>query len=135
MSNIDKAIAHKLLNSAGISSIVGDRVYPVRLPQTVTFPLLVFQSISGKAIKYQSEPTALPRPRYQITCWSNLFEDVVALDLAVLQAIDGKRENWGTGTYVTFIQSCIAESEPLDNPEPETGLFVRSRDYFIQYSR
>jgi hypothetical protein len=131
--NIDAALFHKVSTNAGVIALISTRFYPLALPQTVTLPAAVYQEVSGVPIKLHGEATVLPRPRFQITCWGTLFSDVVALDKAIKSAIDGKRESWGTGTYVTKVLSCVAETTPVDNRDPTTGLYQRSRDYFIRW--
>ena len=132
-ADIGKALYHKVTNNAGVIALISTRFYPLALPQTATFPAAVYQEISGQAIKVHDGPTVLPKPRFQITCWGLNFSDVVAVDAAIKTAIDGKRENWGTGSYVTKVLSSIAESTPRDDRDPTTGLYQRSRDYFIRW--
>lgn len=133
MADIGKALFHKVTNTAGVSSLISTRFYPVVVPQTATFPLAVYQSISGGSIKTHGEPSSLPRPRYQITAWALTFAEVVAIDNAIKTAIDGKRETWGTGAFATVVHECSPDNEPRDDRDPVTGLYTRSRDYFIRY--
>lgn len=132
MSDIGLALFHKVTNTAGVSSLIGTRFYPVAMPQTATFPLAVYQFITGENIKTHGAPSALPRPRCQITAWALTFAEVVAIDNAIKTAIDGKRETWGTGASTTIVHECSPE-EPRDDRDPVTGLYWRSRDYFIRY--
>lgn len=133
MSDIDAALAYKVINTPGVSSLIGARFYPINLPQIATFPLAVYQSITGTSISTHGAPTALPRPRYQIKAWALTFAEVVAIDYAIKTAIDGKRETWGTGASLTVVHECTAFTEPRDDRDPVTGLYWRSRDYFIRY--
>lgn len=134
-SNIEKALYYQVINFAGMSALISDRFYPVRLKQTInTFPAAIYQLIPGSNTKEHGNPTVLPRPRVQITIYSNNFDDTVAVDKLIKTAIDGKRGNWGTGSYVTYIQSCLSESTPRDDSDNDTGLYWRSRDYLIMYT-
>ena len=130
---IENALRHKVINNAVVATLIGTRFTPTSLPQKATFPAAVYQFISGTSIKEHGNPTSLPRQRVQITCWALNFDDTVVIDKAIKNAIDGKRENWGTGTYVTKVLSCQAETTPRDDKDPVTGLFWRSRDYFIRW--
>jgi hypothetical protein len=132
-ADIDKALVHKVMNNAGVIAVIGTRFYPVALPQIATFPAAIYQEIPGTLIKLHSEPTQLPRSRFQITCWGINFSDVVAADKAIKATIDGKRENWGTGSFVTSVHECTAETTPRDDRDSGTGLYWRSRDYFIRW--
>lgn len=135
MADIEKALFYKVTQDAGVSSLISTRFTPTTLPQTVVlFPAAVYQFITGAAIKEHGNPTSLPRQRVQITCWALNFDDTVTVDKAIKTAIDGKRESWGTDTYVTKVLSCVAETTPRDDKDTITGLFWRSRDYFIRWS-
>ncbi len=132
MADIGKALHHKVTNDVSTAALIGDRFYPVAMPQTATFPLGVYHFMPGGNIKTHGAPSALPRVRCQITAWALTFADVVAIDIAIKMAIDGKRESWGTGAFITVVQECSPE-EPRDDRDPKTGLYWRSRDYFIRY--
>jgi hypothetical protein len=133
-ARIEAALFYKVTQNAGVAALIGTRFTPTTLPQTVVlFPAAVYQFITGAAIKEHGNPTSLPRQRCQITCWSNIWDDLPPLDKAIKTAIDGKREYWGTGSYITKVLSCVAENTPRDDKDPVTGLFWRSRDYFIRW--
>lgn len=132
-ADIDKALTYQVTHDAGVIAVISTRFYPVNLPQTVTLPAAVYQSISGGLLKIHGEVTKLPRPRYQITCWGNTLAEVVQCDLAIKAALDGKRGNWGTGTYVTYVEASQAESAPRDDRDTTTGLYMRFRDYMIMW--
>lgn len=130
---IEKALFYKVTQDMGVAALISTRFTPVSIPQTATFPNATYQLISGDAIKEHGNPSSLPHPRIQITCWGLGFDDVIAVDKAIKTAIDGKRENWGTGSYITKVLSCQAETTPHDDKDAVTGLFWRSRDYFIRW--
>jgi hypothetical protein len=132
-AHIQNALRYKVTQNAEVAALISTRFTPTSLPQTVTFPATVYQFISGKAISEHNNPTSLPRERVQITCWSTNFDDTVTIDKAIKAAIDGKREEWGIAPYVTKVLSCVAETTPRDDKDPVTGLFWRSRDYFIRW--
>ncbi len=138
-ADIGKALAYQVSQGSEVIAILGanassnGRFSPVSMPQTATFPLALYQEISGQLIHQHGEASVLPRPRIQITCWGMTYGDVVALDRAIKAAIDGKRGNWGTGSYVTMVESCVAETTPHDDRDPETSVFQRSRDYMIMW--
>lgn len=133
MADIDKALRYKILQDAGVVALIVDRFYAVTLPQTVVLPAVTYQSSAGKITSEHGSRSVLPRPRYQIKSWSDEFQDVVAIDIAIKNVIDGQRGNWGTGSYITFVDSCLNESVPRDDRDSITGLYTRSRDYLIMY--
>jgi hypothetical protein len=133
-ADIDKALFYQVSHDSGVIALMSTRFYPIAIPQTTTFPLALYQMVSGVPVKVHDGKTILPKPRYQITVWAITFAEVVAIDLSIKLAIDGKRGNWGTGSYITYIESSLAETTPRDDRDPVTGLYQRSRDYNIMYS-
>ena len=132
-ADLGKALTYQVTQDSGVSTLIFSRFSPVAMPQTSVFPLAVYQEISGQPIHLHGEASVLPRSRVQITCWGMTYSDVTAVDKAIKSAIDGKRGNWGTGSYVTMIEECVAETTPHDDRDPETQIYQRSRDYMIRW--
>lgn len=133
MADIDKALVYQVTNDSKVAALIAGRFYPVSMPQSATFPLAVYQFVSGTVIQVHGEVGVLPLARVQITCWGLTFMDVVEVDRAIKNSIDGKRGNWGTGAYVTAIEECVAETTPRDDRDPNTAIYQRSRDFSIQW--
>lgn len=131
---IDDALVHRLKNSTAVKAIT-TRVYPLALPQSVTLPAIVYQHIDGVAVQAHGQASALPRQRVQLTFWASTYQEVVNLAHVVRLSLDGYRGNWGTGAYLTNIQSCLPAGEPRDFRDPDASLFYRQQDYQIMYAR
>lgn len=89
------------------SDVVDERVYPVVLPQGVSYPAITYQRVSTARIRAH-EGTSLVGPLFQVTCWHT--SPVVARDVkrGVVEALEG--------TY-----QCLVENT-LEMFEPETKL-------------
>lgn len=135
-ADIGKALTYQVSHDSGVTALLGSnpiRFTPTSLPQTPTLPHVVWQDISGTLTQHHGEASILPRHRIQVTCWGASYADVVAVDKAIKTALDGKRGDWGTGTYVTRVESCQAETTPRGDRDPETQMYQRSRDYIIMW--
>lgn len=134
-ADLEKALHHKVTTTAGVIAVIATRFYPLALPPSVTLPAAVYQSIpAGTLRKIHNSKGLLPRQRIQITAWGTTFAAVVSVDRVIRDAIDGQRGSWGTGSFITVVQGCQAETTPYDDKDAETGLFYRIRDYFIMWS-
>lgn len=135
MSDIQKALVHKVTTDAGVIALIGTRFYDRKLPQSVTLPAATYQFVTGGELQHHhNEPSLLPNARLQITVFGHWgTHDVGAIDRAIKSAIDGSRATWGTGAYQTEVQRCVAETGFFDDLDPESGLYLQMRDYRIMY--
>lgn len=70
---IEKAIFDTLRNHAGLSAIIGQRIFPVVLPQNGTFPAITYQ-ISGTDPENDLDGyTGLNNLRVQLVCWAESY--------------------------------------------------------------
>jgi hypothetical protein len=129
---IEKAVTVELENNTPLKALINKRVYWNKLPQEVTLPALTLQVIDGKAIQAHSEPSCLPTIRLQITAWGTTLDTVVSVSKSAKNAIDGHRGTWGSGGYVTSVES-VRYSGKRDFTDPDTGLTYRTQDFQIMY--
>lgn len=74
-----------LVDNAGVVAIVGQRVYPVLLPQNPTYPAISYERISSTG---QDGTSNRKESRYQINCWARTYAGVVSLSAAVKVALE-----------------------------------------------
>lgn len=135
MGNLEAGLVHKLKNTAAVSALVGTRIYPLRLPQTVTFPAVVYQRISTSYIHMHATAGALPQCRMQITCWGETIEAARALGVVVRQALDGVHGvTWGSGSGKTAeIEFSLVMGERMTDLSDDTKLAYVQLDFQIMY--
>lgn len=86
-----------LENDAGISALIGTRIYPQILPQDPTFPAITYSQTSGVRDRVIREgPSGRARPRITINCWGERYSQARALADAVRIALDGYRGIMGS---------------------------------------
>src|SRR5512146_3040847 len=132
-ADLDQALSYKLLHFPALQALVGTRIYPIALPQTVTLPAVLFQPISGAPVRIHRERSLLPRATYQITVWAEDLDDGRAIEKVITSELDGFRGTWGTGATATEVQECTASTVPIYHRDPETLLFSVVRDFIIQW--
>ena len=65
---LEQAVYAYLSGFAGLTALVGNRIYPRRLPQDANYPAVTYQRISRLPIRTSGTVPAT-RSRFQFTCW------------------------------------------------------------------
>ncbi len=86
--SISSAIRDVLIDDAGVSALVEDRIYPQVLPQKPTFPAITLQQLDSPPIDDITGHAGLHRSIFQIDAWaqsqasSNLLAEKIRLALS-----------------------------------------------------
>lgn len=126
-----EALFSYLSSDPGVSSIVEDRIYPMRLPEKCQIPALSWQRIdAGRIYVYETyeDTTPVVLPRVQFNCWAYTFDEADALGDAVLLALSG----YDGDMSGQLIGSSFAINE-LDTYEPATKFHRRILDFRLSY--
>jgi hypothetical protein len=68
MPNVGSSLRTKLLSYAGVSTLVGQRMYPDALKQNATLPAIVYRRISTARDHDIGDVTRLAHSRFEIIC-------------------------------------------------------------------
>ena len=117
-----------LKNEPSVAAVLGDRIYPRRLPQKATLPALVYQRIDTPRTPVHGEKSILPRPRMQMHVWAKTSKAAWQAADVVRVTLDGFRGQMGS---LTVTRSIIVNE--MENDDPETGLVSIIQDYQITY--
>jgi hypothetical protein len=135
IADVRSALRAYLLGSGAISSAVGgERIFPIRLPQGVVQPSIVYTRISGEGDYHNQGSSGLMRPRVQIDCWAQTADVATSLANLVKVRIDGYRGGWPYGSDSPQAEIQVhgvfheGEREQYDDAMKLYGI---SRDYFI----
>ena len=121
---IETAIRSILINDATVKDIT-TRCYPVALPQSPTYPLILYTKITGMRDHHLQGPSGHAHPRFQVEAWSKTYTEAKTLADAIRKALDGYS---GTASG-TVIRSCLIESE-RDDYQKEIDVHRVIQDYF-----
>ena len=122
---IEAAIRSILVNDTTVKDIT-TRCYPVTIPQSPTYPLILYTKITGMRDHHLRGPSGHAHPRLQIESWSKSYSEAKTLAAAIRKALDGYS---GTASG-TVIRSCLIESE-RDIFESEIEVYRVTSDWFI----
>jgi len=123
-----------LEESATVSSLVSDRIYPQILPQAATFPAITYNQVSGVRVSNLSEgPAGKCRRRITINLWAETELAAYALADAVRQSLNGYDGSMGaTGTVVGSTR-LDNEFATFEQDAGTVGIYRVIQDYIIAY--
>lgn len=111
---IETAIRELLTGNAGFAALAGTRVYPVMLPQNVTYPAVAYQELRTTTRVPADGDSGERESRFQLAAWAESYAAAKGLGAAIVAAINGH----AGGTIER-----IAVDATRDDVEPETGLW------------
>ena len=109
--------------TAGVTTLIGQRVYPTQIPQEVTLPAVGFFRVDTPAEYVHSQALAVvERPRFQFDCWASTYLSAIGVAAALKTALLGWRAAGGKTVRIR---------NQYDLPEPETERWRRAVDVEI----
>jgi hypothetical protein len=119
MADIGAATRSKLIGTTGVSTLLGTRVYPDRLPQGATLPAAVYYQISLTEETHLGGLVGVGHARIQIDAYASTRLAANALALAIRDALatSGGRGTWGT----VGVSGCVPTAERYDVQEVADG--------------
>ena len=124
---IEEALSAYLNSKTELIDIVGDRIYPIVLPQNPTYPALTYFKVSGLAL----HDADIAYPRFQLSSWGEDYADVKTLAAAVKEVMQRFKGIMG-GTGGVKVSQVVYENE-LDLYDSVTGIYHIPADYKIIY--
>jgi hypothetical protein len=116
---------------------VGDRVYPITLPQGAVLPAVVYQLVGGEGPLHSHSDApegvevriSYQRSRVQLGCWADSVRAAELLAAEVERAVDGFTGFWGG----VPIASALVDVS-LDDYRPDIGKYRRIVDVLVQWT-
>ena len=133
MADIQTAVRAILAADAGVSALVGTRIYPDRLPQNVTYPAITYEMYSEDSFEAMDGLLGIAEATIEVTCWASTrlvassVQDAVRLALANYQGTS-------SGVVVRRIHTGVGgtgRDEPDDSSDLPT--YFHERDYHAFY--
>jgi hypothetical protein len=104
---------------------IGDRVFPLTLPQGATLPAIVYQRVSPRSTSTHDGAGGVVSPRFQFKCWASTYAAACALRVALKALLVGNAH----GT----ISSVHEAGTEMDDRDEVTGGWVALVDLFITH--
>ena len=119
-----------LLNATpGLTAIVGNRIYPAKLPdETEAYPAVTYQVVSGLS-EWALDRSKFDEKRVQFDVWANLYGDCKAVAKQLEYALDGFDGTLPDGTRVI---STIGDVR-LDEYQRDARMHRSTAEYIFQF--
>lgn len=129
LADIRPALRTFLLEDANVQQLVGNRVYPVRLPQSnAKQTSIVYHRISETVDHTMSGASGLTEQRIQVDAWAKDQDTANETADAVKERIDGFRGAMGA----VDVQAVFLDNG-RDDYDPAADLYRVSRDYLFYF--
>ena len=125
--SVGKAIFDILSNDAPIGAIIGDRIYPSRVPYNGSFPAVAYHIVSTNPNGTKNGISTYDYVTVQISAYAEKYTDVKDLEDLIRRAFD-----YNSGTYAgvvidkSFFQGAI---DLHDDSYGEDGIYQVSMDF------
>ena len=128
MARIDQALFTRLSTYAGLAALVGTRVYPLRLPESLVLPAVVYTRITGERESAIASDVGLAHGVWQFDAWAAKYDGARTVADEVLGAL--KRQEF-TAASVDVLEALLEREHELY--EPEARLYRVSMDLTVWY--
>jgi hypothetical protein len=108
-------VRNALLANAGVTDLVGQRIYPSIAPQNAVYPCILYRQISRIYRHDTLGKDTLEHARFQIDCYSPSLAQTFEMCEAVREAMEGK----------------AAELNYFEDYESETSLYRIILDFSV----
>ena len=128
--NEGKAIYTILTENAGVSAVVGTRVYPQVAAQGAAFPFVVYVLQDNTPSDTKSGVSTLDEIRYDIVAAAETYSALSSLTERIRLALDRY-----SGTVSGIVVDSIQFTELDVDNDPATETFVSSSEYSLRIKR
>ena len=124
-----EATLYSLLSAdAAVAALVSDRIYPIYLPQTPTYPAVAYRRNSTSPVSLLSADTNLLAARFEVAAFSKSFDQCIDLADKLRAALQ---------RYQGTVGGVVVEDIMLDNIdqsyEPDFEVYESTLDITIHY--
>lgn len=100
-TTVEESLYAYLSGYAGLTALVGTRIYPRLLPDEPTYPAVTYHRISGRNIRTLAPPTvAAVEARFQFSCWGLAYADARNVASQIEDALQDFTGKMGGGVTV-----------------------------------
>jgi hypothetical protein len=101
---LEEGLVIYLSGNGELTGLIGDRLYPLALPQKPTMPAVVYQEIDAVPGYTHSGDSELEQVRMQFKCWANTLLIAKQVKAVLKRALSGFSGDMGGEEVVSFIE-------------------------------
>lgn len=125
---IEQGIYNLLAGNAGLTAIVGDRIYPVVVPEPTVYPCLSYTGITSSSA-YTFDRRSHDTKRIQFDAWATSYSDAKSILHALKLALDTLS---GTLSDGTRLLAAFSDQE-IDHFESDGRIYRSLAEYTFEY--
>ena len=126
---IEEALIAYLLTQSGLTALISNRAYPLKLPQNPTLPAIVYQKIDAPRLQGFSADYGV-MTRIQITSWALTYTGASAVQEQIRAAVQNCMNQTMSGILVKNIEF----DEGPDSYEDDTERYGKIVDLIIWHT-
>jgi len=130
---LEEALFSHLSGYAGLTALVGTRIYLGKAPEGAEKPYVVFQQVSGPRIHAMGSDPTISQPRYQFTAWAQTLLGAKTVSVQVIAALKNYKNQLMGGANGVYIQAVLLENDGTDTYDPDTKLSGNITEFIIWY--
>jgi len=130
---IEQAIYTRITTFAGLSSLIGTRIYPNQFPKGVSYPAIRYFTVDDPSVAqtHDGGPEGLASPRYQFDIYDTTPNGAKLVRDQLKFCLEGY-----SGTVAGVIIQGVLKANGRSFPfEDEVGLFRESLDFFFWHTQ
>lgn len=128
MSNIKAVARAHLIANAGVTALVGSRIYSGLRPRNGDLPCITMALVSGESQHHLVSESRLANRFMQVACWGATYDSAADVANAVRLAISGLTGEWGTGANTATVESCVLRGSYDTYDEQQDGTQIVSAE-------
>lgn len=134
MNKAIKALDYILRNDAGVTSITGQRIYPVRATQGAVYPYITHQFLSNRPMSTHDGASTFDFGTVQVNIYAATAGEAQNMMEAVRTALDRKTPGTYNGTAVAQIEY-VGESHLYEDEADNDQIYYIASEFEINYHR
>ncbi len=132
--HIEEAFSAYLLAYAGLTALIGARLYPEELPQDEDLPAVTFQCISDVKLHSLTEQLGLEQPNYQFTAYANTRLSARSVAEQIKAALCDYSGTM-SGVTVQYIELQTELSSLVSTSDGTVSMHTVDLDFQISYNK
>jgi len=104
---IEDALYSRLSGFAGLTALVGTRIYPLKLEPGAALPAVSFQLIDAERDRLSGQDGVDHAARFQLDSWADTYESAKAVAAQVVAALD----RWSGTVAGVVVNTSFIDSE------------------------
>ena len=129
--SVERALYALLTGDAGVSALIGARLYPVIAPLGTAAPYATYQRISARRVRSLTQRSGLSFARIQVDALATTYAGARGLADAIRTTLDGYR---GTAGGIAIESATLQSDQDIYEGEAEPPLYRVSQDYMLAHT-